>query len=144
MRVIGSRLTSLASRASQLPPVRGVVYDPHHYQFLARYYETPTSQVPVTKRFPLRRWGFQKSFRFACDAVQQAFKPGEFDESEIAQVEETTPVGLNFHMSLHVSLSHYFFLSFSFRVSSSIFLYFLITFGLFVFGKHFHWLYIFL
>ncbi|XP_026194540.1 uncharacterized protein LOC34619297 [Cyclospora cayetanensis] len=85
----GSRLTSLASRASQLPSVRGVVYDPHHYQFLARFFETETSEAPTTKRFPLRRWGFQKSFRFACDAVQQAFKPGEFEESEIPPVEET-------------------------------------------------------
>ncbi|KAL8274907.1 hypothetical protein Esti_001196 [Eimeria stiedai] len=85
----GSRLTSLASRASQLPSVQGVVYDPHHYQFLARFYETDKSLVPTTKRFPLRRWGFQKSFRFACDAVSQAWKPGAFDEGEIPPLEET-------------------------------------------------------
>ncbi|KAL8429887.1 hypothetical protein Efla_004701 [Eimeria flavescens] len=85
----GSRLTSLASRASQLPAVPGVVYDAHHYQFLARFFEDEKSVTPTTKRFPLRRWGFHKSFRFACDAVHQAWRPGEFGEGEIPPLEET-------------------------------------------------------
>ncbi|PFH33739.1 AP2 domain transcription factor AP2X-4 [Besnoitia besnoiti] len=87
----GSRLVSLAARAAQLPPVPGVVYDPHQYQFLARYFETEESAVPITKRFPLRRWGFFKSYRFACDVVQQAARPGVFEDGEIAPVKETLP-----------------------------------------------------
>ncbi|CBZ54418.1 unnamed protein product [Neospora caninum Liverpool] len=87
----GSRLVSLAARAAQLPPVPGVVYDPHQYQFLARYLETEDSTVPITKRFPLRRWGFFKSYRFACDVVQQAAKPGVFEDGEIVPVKEPLP-----------------------------------------------------
>lgn len=90
--IAGSRLASLASRAAQLPAVPGVVYDPHHYQFLARYFETPGSTSPTTKRFPLRRWGFLKSFKFACDAVLGAHKPGDFSDSEVQPVDETVAV----------------------------------------------------
>lgn len=85
---VGSRLVSLAARAAQLPPVPGVVYDAHQYQFLARYYEHKESLTPITKRFPLRRWGFFKSYKFACDVVQQAAKPGVFQEGEIMPVED--------------------------------------------------------
>lgn len=84
----GSRLIALAARAAQLPPVPGVVYDAHQYQFLARYYETRESLAPITKRFPLRRWGFFKSYKFACDLVQQAARPGVFQEGEIMPVED--------------------------------------------------------
>ncbi|PHJ23515.1 ap2 domain transcription factor ap2x-4 [Cystoisospora suis] len=84
----GSRLIALAARAAQLPPVPGVVYDAHQYQFLARYYEARESTVPITKRFPLRRWGFFKSYKFACDLVQQAARPGVFQEGEIMPVED--------------------------------------------------------
>ncbi|EPR61984.1 AP2 domain transcription factor AP2X-4 [Toxoplasma gondii GT1] len=87
----GSRLVSLAARAAQLPPVPGVIYDPHQYQFLARYFEAEDSTVPITKRFPLRRWGFFKSYRFACDVVQQAAKPGVFEDGEIVPVKEPLP-----------------------------------------------------